>query len=167
MPPKFFNIATQGQTTIGGTLSQSPQPISVSQAMLQNTSASQPRDQEALISHLVNQMKIQNLPPSASQLTGPMTPEESRVCIMQFPYHNGTTFVYYDPGLGTLMHVNVSNPLPVQRPISTNAMVPFQVPIPVGTRQQPQGTLAGQPIGLPTLQPAPVARLTNPMLQSS
>lgn len=83
-------------------------------------------DHEALISQLVNQMTIQNNPVSASQSIVQLSPEASRVHVTGIPYLNGTTWVYYDPVLGTLRHYNVAHGEAAQQPVTTTAMVPYQ-----------------------------------------
>lgn len=66
MPPELFNLATQGQSSSRGTPSPATLNASDTQSMTPNESASQPMDQEASVSQLVNEMTIQNQPVFAS-----------------------------------------------------------------------------------------------------
>lgn len=107
MPPEIFNILSQDQSFLGGAPTLANQGTSASQPTAQNISASQPMSHETHISQLVDHMVIPRQAPLASQLIGPMTAEEARPYVMKILYPCGATFVYYDPALGALRHINV------------------------------------------------------------
>ena len=101
MPSGLFTPSTLGQNNTSASQPMGHQQnISASQPILQNISAFQPTDQTNMSASQPMAQQQQN-----ASLIQPITPTE--VLTSRLPHRNGVNWVFHDPMMGTVRHVNV------------------------------------------------------------
>jgi hypothetical protein len=100
IPPGSFASSTVGQASPSASVPMANQQhVSASQLITQSMSATQPMGQNmASTSQSTPQQQIVTTP-------YPVTPTE--VLISKLPYLGGVNWVFHDPTIGTVRHVNV------------------------------------------------------------
>ena len=113
-----------------------------------------------------------------ASLIQPITPTE--VLTSRLPHRNGVNWVFHDPMMGTVRHVNVpyAHPLAQQsvsqaasQPSTTSGIMLYQQPSNQIAQHTPQVTSANQPMAPASPQPAsaaqPMASALPPQTQST
>ena len=128
MPPGFFTSSGTGQgSTSASTPMAHQQNMSASQPMMQNTSATQQTGQNTTSA---SQPMLQQQ--SATSIH-PVTPTE--ILVSRLPHQNGVNWVFHDPAVGSVRHVNVPHVHPMaqqsinqsaSQPITTSGIVLYQ-----------------------------------------